>query len=551
VIGALLASSDLGLIDMVQLLLDNGANVNSKSFEPHASTPIINAANAGHTEVVRLLVAHGADLTVTDGNEETVLDTAMSAGHLDTVHALLTALGGDDYPLKSTALDIAMSNSTEFTMSLMLDTGIVNPTADCDDLTARRHDYITWLISQGGDLVKPRALLNMMYAALDGEDVAVVDSLSRFDDEESGKYLPCGDTPLTFAVGRRNVTLIQQLLDCGHDTSKVSRRPEGENYTPLVQALVALDEDWERDTSVVDVLLHSGQCKLMAGDTFRSTAFDYLLSHYSRWTDGVAEVIMFRMLNSIQHIQDERSEDGSTLFHAAVWYGRYDLIGRLIGMGIDVNAKDKKGCTPFLLECGKSSRLLRDLISHGADIHARDVDGQGTLHAAAAATDVAMINILLTCKLPIDPVDNNGYTPFAWAVITGQEDTALYLLARGASIPTRTFRHGRSLLHTAASLAMARLVHVLLHQSEWDISAQDDMGFTPLALACRKGTFEMINKFVDAGADVSIRNKAGDSPLDIMVKAANNPPDGSIVDLLVQCGAEDSATTQGQSTPAH
>jgi ankyrin repeat protein len=531
----------------VRLLLDNGADINSVSYEPEGFTPIMAAAVAGHTETVQLLLDRGADLTIRDCDNTTLLDATMLAGHRDTVQVLLKAIGGPNYPLESIALDIAVADSIEAITSRMLAAGISYATTDREHHQEKSAARISEVLRQGGRLVRPKAFTNMVYVALHEENVEVVHSLSRFFDRRTNTHLPNGDTPLTFAVRRRNTALVEELLDWGHDISIESRCPTDENYTPLLQALVDLDEDCERDTSVVDVLVDSKRCKLMAGKDARSTPFDYVLSHYSRWTNGVALPLLSRMWRSVEHIQDDRSDDGSTLMHSAVWYGRTDLISSLLSKGADINAKDKRGCTPFLLECQSNAKILRILISHGADPHVKDTDGQGALHAAAGAGHVGVITQLLSLNLPLDLHDNNGYTPFSWAVICGQEDAALHLHHKGASIPTNTFRHGRTLLHTAASLCMEKLVPVLYSNGSFNMNAQDDMGFTPLALACRNGSIDLVSALYVRSAEIRIAHYAHDSPPHLTLAAGND----AVAEFLLKRCADAFARGREGDMPLH
>jgi ankyrin repeat protein len=49
-----------GHLDIVKVLLEHGAQVNSQSYG--AETPLYNAARVGHLEVVKVLIAHGASV---------------------------------------------------------------------------------------------------------------------------------------------------------------------------------------------------------------------------------------------------------------------------------------------------------------------------------------------------------------------------------------------------------------------------------------------------------------------------------------------------------
>ena len=52
-------AAKIGHFESVQLLLENGAQVNSRNYEQN--TPLHLAAKVGHHEVVKILLDHGAD----------------------------------------------------------------------------------------------------------------------------------------------------------------------------------------------------------------------------------------------------------------------------------------------------------------------------------------------------------------------------------------------------------------------------------------------------------------------------------------------------------
>jgi hypothetical protein len=77
-----------GRVEVVRLLLDNGADVNGGTFI--IGTPLVVAAGEGHTEVVRLLLERGADICFkADGG--TAEEFARKRGHQDIVDLLQAA----------------------------------------------------------------------------------------------------------------------------------------------------------------------------------------------------------------------------------------------------------------------------------------------------------------------------------------------------------------------------------------------------------------------------------------------------------------------------
>ena len=77
-----------GDLAAVTALLDKGADVNAK-FR-YGATALFKAAERGHTEIVKLLLARGADVTVKDTfYGATAMSWALDNDHTETVRALL------------------------------------------------------------------------------------------------------------------------------------------------------------------------------------------------------------------------------------------------------------------------------------------------------------------------------------------------------------------------------------------------------------------------------------------------------------------------------
>lgn len=76
-----------GHSDLVQLLLDHGADPNTQG--PHHMTSLMWAAGRGHTDIVKALLAKGVKVNIGDKFGTTPLIWACRKGYLEICKALL------------------------------------------------------------------------------------------------------------------------------------------------------------------------------------------------------------------------------------------------------------------------------------------------------------------------------------------------------------------------------------------------------------------------------------------------------------------------------
>jgi len=94
-ITALHVACKMGHTDVVKALIAGGADLDLA--DKYGNTPLIIACHEGHTDVVKALIAGGADLDLAKNPEITPLQYACKNGHTDVVKALIA--GGADLDL--------------------------------------------------------------------------------------------------------------------------------------------------------------------------------------------------------------------------------------------------------------------------------------------------------------------------------------------------------------------------------------------------------------------------------------------------------------------
>jgi len=105
-------------IEVVDLLLDHGADLNITGFLPHlsmSSTALCHAASKGYLKIAQLLLDRGADVNLTAGSSSrtTALGLAASNRQLDMVQLLINNGADSNLPLNErfvSALELAKRN---------------------------------------------------------------------------------------------------------------------------------------------------------------------------------------------------------------------------------------------------------------------------------------------------------------------------------------------------------------------------------------------------------------------------------------------------------
>ena len=81
-------ASHLGNKDVVQYLLEKGADVNATSRNQTGFSPLMAASEDGNKDIVKLLLAQGADIHARTNDGKTALSFAVEKGHNDVATLL-------------------------------------------------------------------------------------------------------------------------------------------------------------------------------------------------------------------------------------------------------------------------------------------------------------------------------------------------------------------------------------------------------------------------------------------------------------------------------
>lgn len=202
--------------------------------------------------------------------------------------------------------------------------------------------------------------------------------------------------------------------------------------------------------------------------------------------------------------------------------GRPSVLGvaRLLTLGVDPNGLDRDGRTPLQCAAGSGSMIIvRMLLAAGANVQARSPDGYSALHAVAVGRNLSLAKLLLAKGADVNAQTTKGVTPLMATVGSPYSDSemALIFIRAGADVKALD-SEGKSVLCVAVVEKSSAVVEELLKRGAHPNVRCKSIGFpgyTPLHMAALNGLTKTAALLLQYGADPSVHNDEGQTPLDI------------------------------------
>lgn len=184
-----------------------------------------------------------------------------------------------------------------------------------------------------------------------------------------------------------------------------------------------------------------------------------------------------------------------------------------------------------LLKASRTGELgtVKSLVEGGASVDKKDETGHTPLMAAASHGASEIVKYLVSKGAKVDLANNEGWTPLAYAVSVHDLETAKFLVQSGADLNAQLshFQDGkRSILMQAVATTEGQdekdkgyqTIQFLVAKGA-SVDARDSKGETALMYAVRTGKPGLVQLMLKSHADPSLRNKEGQTALDIARKA--------------------------------
>lgn len=173
------------------------------------------------------------------------------------------------------------------------------------------------------------------------------------------------------------------------------------------------------------------------------------------------------------------------------------------------------------------------LLKRGANIDARDQDGQTVLMAAVKSGDLSIINGLLAYKANPNLQDHDGWTAAMYGV-RSNEPKIFRLLGKFKADFNKVNKDGLTALALAIVDNKANAAVAMLDNQANPDMAMGEAKYNAMMLAVKKGNLQMVQTLLQYKANPNAKNAAGLTPL--MIAAFDNQD--MMVSLLLKSGAD-------------
>lgn len=548
---ALQAAARCGHIDMVQKLLDAGAEVNV--LEGRWQTALRAALVGGHADIVEALLDHGADmelrqrLHINDSEKasETALQLGVKSGNPSTVKTLLKH-GANAVLDESETLHPLILASTHGSVAMVKELlsagapvnihGEKGPyySSNQADNASPIHaaiaggylDVTRLLLSQGADIENnvEGVLTPLSVAASKGRADIVRLLLSVEANAIDG-------AALSHAVREGSIEIAQELLAAGSKAEPVLALACRQGPLSMIELLLEKIYDGGKPETIID--------EAFAVHGLDDSVFRLLLDYAPPTMKRFVQVCAAGSVTSVGIMLDRGSIDingqgetnGDYPLQVAASHLQAEVVRFLLLNGADVNCKSAKHGTPLMTALEAcATTMLRRLKSENAkelvDKLSLPDSGGGVAYYSYRVSAPNSFQRLSDCEKIVRLLVIHGANitddsrpfgpPLHLACLLGSKALVELLLEKGADL-NATAGFFEKTIFAAIQGGHPDIVALLLQKAPLTKHIHPEYT-TPLHLACAIGNGASVRKLLEHGADATVLDAKGRTPLTIALE---------------------------------
>ncbi|MBQ3565302.1 MAG: ankyrin repeat domain-containing protein [Alphaproteobacteria bacterium] len=336
-----------------------------------------------------------------------------------------------------------------------------------------------------------------------------------------------GSTPVHLATSGKRHFILSQLLQYGGNVNlQDNNRQTPLHIAALFPAVTFIGETPDGRITVNNLLEKDPD--LTIKDRNGDTALHLAMK-------GNNQVVVDKILekNPDVTIQDA---NGNTPLHLAVGAKNINWVSTMLRLNPDLTIKNRRGNTPIHVAAGTgNTQILRSLLESVSDpeqkkdlLEIKNDDGQTPLHLVATFVPQSMLggtssnrealsflaDSMKSLRLSLNPKDNQGRTPFYFAIEKNNFPSAKVLLNFGAD-PNILDANGYNPFHLEIRNSINALASLQMDPMSKNITKNKEV----------KRIFSKAQWLLDNNADINFPNKDGNTALHIAVyhvSEANN-----------------------------
>jgi len=562
-ISALIIACEKNNVEIVTLLLDNGAKITTRDYESDTGfTPLLAwAKNSGGNDITDLsmldLFLDRGLATINDTTDHgyTILSLFIEAGKNEFIQELIDKGANINKP------ELKVFSSSKDNPIPREELDVTPEQGEQEEQREEQGEE-----EQRGEQEEDVPFENYSFSNVVGEfpsdsDISAIAGLNSFekpsDDEEASDSEEASDDEAS-----DDEVSDDEASDDNYSTvssyqgdvwgSKLSL-PQGVLFSPLFSAISL------HNRQALNILLENK----VNIDEFVNNFTPLMLVCKKR----LKEIVKLLIEKGAKI--NEQNESGDNALIIATTNSDKTLVEMLLGAGADVNLKNKKGTTPLIISCdvdnlaiaellldkgadvnvstdqgdtplisacnNRNVKLVELLIESGANVNAETIDGFTPLIISCNKNDTVISKILLERNANVNVKTNDGVTPLTACCENNNTELIILLLDRGANVNDQT-ADGETPLLYAINNESLEIVKLLVEKGA-DVNIVGEKDITPLIFICDSSimTIDILQVLLEKGANVNDKNEYGITPL---IAACENPSVTiEILQLLLEKGA--------------
>lgn len=517
---------------LAQMLIERGFDVNAvgsapvtdkkMKLETDGVSPLALAIRFGNVEMVRMLLAAGADEAVYDaeGNPPVF---SLVLYPVDFFRDFYGSCVKDDHPIFANKVKI---------VSLLKQLDLTN--AEGYTVLMKSLFPMKFWYTGFGDGISPKKNLSIALELIKkGADVNAAGN--------------DGKRPLHQAVADME-EVARALAEAGADINA----QDNDGNTPLMYACMKAKEE------TVLWLLKAGADYKIQNNEGRTAADIAVKRGYSRALElmGADTLLQACKNNQKQSVQvilkrggidvNERDEECNTPLIYACQNNALEIVKMLLDNGADPNAGNQENLAPLHFSAASGALpIINLLVKAGADVNCMNNHGSTPLmFMAKNAKTAAALNFIKNQAVDVSIKNNVGWTAAMYAIAFKQPQLVkAFLPLMGADTDDADIE-GFTMLHYACQFGQSEIVKLLLERNPGSVNRTSNIGETPLMMAARASNLVIVKQLLAAGADAGCSNGKGVTALHLAAILGNVP----LGKALLEAGADiDAKTLEGQT----